>query len=104
MIAIETKDYLCKTKREMTKLAVFDLDFTVWPMNADQNVYPNLRRNFENITDACQLMIIRQVPDERDIDLTFYPFGQLTLESEEELEKMLSTNDTNIMLGALYEK
>ena len=36
----------------MTKLAVFDLDFTVWPMNADQDVYPSLRQITGGVADG----------------------------------------------------
>ena len=36
----------------MSKLAVFDLDFTVWPMNADQDVYPSLRLITGGIADG----------------------------------------------------
>merc|ERR1719238_1041826 len=36
----------------MNNLAVFDLDYTVWPMNADQDVYPSLRTITNGVADG----------------------------------------------------
>ena len=36
----------------MGTLAVFDLDYTVWPMNADQDVYPSLRTITNGVADG----------------------------------------------------
>ena len=40
IVSIETNlQQFDLAKREMSLLAVFDLDYTIWPMNADQHVY-----------------------------------------------------------------
>ena len=33
-------------------LAVFDLDYTLWPMNADQDVRPKLRKITDGVVDG----------------------------------------------------
>ena len=63
------------------------------------------RYDFANITNECELMIVRQVPDERDIqNLVFHPFGELKPGSEEILERLIETsiNGTDILIQAIY--
>ena len=88
-----------------------DVEWRVWktlPKREEAQARPGqigFRYDFANITNMFELMIVRQVPDERDIQhLMFHPFGQLKPGEEESLERMIesSKNGTDIQVKSVY--